>query len=550
MTKNSRLKAFFGYLVLTAISSVIIFSGGNSVSLLPPVIAIGLAFVTRQVLLSLFCGVWCGAVISLSKEGVSFFSAFFSGFFRAADSYAVKGMMEESHIMIILFSLMIGGMIGIITASGGMQGIVNKFAKKADSGPKSQLLAWGSGLIIFFDDYANTLIVGNSVRPLTDKYKVSREKLSFIIDSTTAPVASVAILSTWIGYEIGLIGDALKATGVELDPYMVFIYSLPYRFYALVLLIFIPFYIFMKRDFGPMLKAEQRCKNSENSEESCNDYVDFHVLKTPPIEKCKWYSAAIPIVVLIVFTFGGIFISGYYSFEGEEWTLREIIGGSDPFKVLIWGSLTASVVAGATMILSGTGNLTDSVSAWIEGVKSMVTAMIILVLAWALSTVVTELKTAEYIMFLLSDTLPYWILPGLVFLTASVTSFATGTSWGTMALLFPTALPLAVPLAVSSGISPEQVHTYIYCVTGAILTGAIFGDHCSPISDTTIMASMSCRVSHIEHVRTHMPYALTIGAISFFIGYLPAGFMINPFFLLIPQLIAVYLVFRYIGKKV
>ncbi len=546
---NFSFKNSAGYILILITSVIIAVSGDNSVSLLPPFIAIGLAFVTKQVLVSLFCGIWCGAVISLINNGISPLNAFFSGFFKVADTYAVKGMMDESHIMIILFSLMIGGMIGIVTASGGMQGIVGKFAKKADSGPKSQLLAWASGLIIFFDDYANTLIVGNSVRPLTDKYKVSREKLSFIIDSTAAPVASVAILSTWIGYEIGLIGDAIKTTGVELDPYMVFLYSLPYRFYALVLLIFIPCYIFMKRDFGPMLKAEKRSLNNENSDESYSDTTDFPVLKAPPEEKCKWYSAAVPIIVLILMTFGGIFFSGYSAFEGDSLSLHQIIGEADPFKVLIWGSLVASIVAGTMMIVSGTGNLTEVVSAWIEGVKSMVTAMIILVLAWALSSVVTELKTAEYILFLLSGTLPYWILPGLVFLTASVTSFATGTSWGTMALLFPTALPLAVPLAVSGGIPPEQIHSYIYCVTGAILTGAIFGDHCSPISDTTIMASMSCRVSHIEHVRTQMPYALTIGAISFFAGYLPAGFMINPFLLLIPQLIAAYLIFRYFGKK-
>ncbi|HDT11174.1 MAG TPA: Na+/H+ antiporter NhaC family protein, partial [bacterium] len=537
-------------LILGLITLFISIMGNNAVSLLPPVIAIGLAFVTKQVLISLFCGVWCGAVISLIRDNVSPAGAVVSGFFRVADNYAVKGMTDESHIMIILFSLMIGGMIGIITASGGMHGIVNQFSKKTDTGVKAQILAWASGLIIFFDDYANTLIVGNSIRPLTDKYKVSREKLSFIIDSTTAPVASVAILSTWIGYEIGLIGDALKATGVDLDPYSVFIYSLPYRFYALLLLGFIPVYILLKRDFGPMLKAEKRSQKSSGVEENYSDNTDFSVFKIPPENKCKWYTAAIPVIVLIIMTFGGVFLSGYLSFEGENWSLREIIGASDPFKVLIWGSLSASVVAGIAMILSGTGNLTEVVSAWIEGVKSMVTAMIILVLAWALSSVVIELKTAEYILFLLSDTLPYRILPGLVFLTASVTSFATGTSWGTMALLFPTTIPLAIPLALAGGVQAGEIHSYIYCVTGAILTGAIFGDHCSPISDTTIMASMSCRVSHIEHVRTQMPYAIVIGAISFFIGYLPAGFMINPFILLIPQFAGTYLIFRYIGKKV
>jgi Na+/H+ antiporter NhaC len=198
------------------------------------------------------------------------------------------------------------------------------------------------------------------------------------------------------------------------------------------------------------------------------------------------------------------------------------------------------------MILNRTGSVSTAVSSWVEGVKSMVTAMIILVLAWALSTVITELKTAEYISFLLSGTLPVWSLPALVFVTASVASFATGTSWGTMALLFPTALPLAITMAQNASINLE---TFIFSVTGAILTGAIFGDHCSPISDTTIMSSMSCRVSHIEHVRTQLPYAFAIGLVSLFFGYLPAGFSVNPFILIIVQLAVIVLVFRYFGKK-
>ena len=541
-SKSLTLKFIF----FALICSVFIFTGGNSLSLLPPVLAIGLAFLTKQVLISLFCGIWSGAVIVLHNKGASVISSVFKGFFTAADTYAVKGLNDESHIMIVMFSLLIGGMVGIITASGGMHGIVSVLSKKTNTKEKSLIVTWASGLFIFFDDYANTLIVGNAMRPLTDKYKVSREKLSFIIDSTTAPVASIAVLSTWIGYEVGLIGEALKNSSLKLDPYWVFIHSLPYRFYALLLLIFIPIYIFLKRDFGPMLDAEKQSQKGERKDDTQGD-TSLEGFNIPDISKCKWYSAAIPIAVLIIATFTGIIVSGYANSKVSDPAIREIIGGSDSFKVLIWSSMIASLTAAATMIISGTGNISSAVSAWLAGVRSMVTAVVILVLAWGLSAVVAELKTAEFLAIVLSDTIPIWLFPTIVFVTASVVSFATGTSWGTMALLFPTALPLAITMiGTTSGVS----ETFVFSITGAILTGAIFGDHCSPVSDTTIMASMSCKVNHIDHVRTQMPYALTFGIISILFGYLPAGFFVNPFLLMIPQIAIAFLIFRYFGKKV
>lgn len=536
--------AFRSFLFLLICSTFFI-SGEKSLSLLPPILAIGLAFLTKQVLISLFCGIWSGAVIVLYNKGNSVILSFFKGFFKAADTYAVKGLNDESHIMIVLFSLLIGGMVGIITASGGMHGVVNALSKRTSTKERSLIFSWASGLFIFFDDYANTLIVGNSMRPLTDKYKVSREKLSFIIDSTTAPVASIAILSTWIGYEVGLIGEALKTSNMELDAYWVFIQSLPYRFYAILLLIFIPVYIFLKRDFGPMLEAEKKCIKGERCEGVQGDAA-LEGFNIPDISKCKWYSAAIPVAVLIISTFSGIIISGYTNSKIPDPAFREVVGNADSFRVLIWSSMLASITAAATMIISGTGNISLAVSAWIAGMRSMVTAIVILVLAWGLSAVVGELKTAEFLAVVLSDTIPVWLFPTIVFITASAVSFATGTSWGTMALLFPTALPLAVSMSGSAA----DAQTFVFSVTGAILTGAIFGDHCSPVSDTTIMASMSCKVNHIDHVRTQMPYALTFGIISILLGYLPAGFFINPFLLIIPQIAAAFLIFRYFGKKV
>ncbi len=520
---------------------------------LPPLVAIGLAFLTREVLISLFSGIWIGAVISIGFNSPSgFFSSAGKAFFKTIDTYVVKGLADSDHVMIIVFSLTIGGMVGIVSRSGGMKGIVNSLAKRTNTPAKAQLLTWLMGLFIFFDDYANTIIVGNSMRPLTDKLKISREKLSFIIDSTSAPVASVSLLSTWIGYELGLIGDSFKQIGLDTDPYMAFIYSLPYRFYAFLLLFIMPFIIFMRRDFGPMYDAEKRVIKTGricDHEGEATTGSELAKLRMPPDEKCRWYNAAIPILLMILSTFIGIYVSGLANSSDPNAPFKDIISGANSFEVLIWGSLIATSAAVILTVSQRIISLEETMGAWIEGVKSMVTAIIILSLAWGLSSVTKELKTAQYISSVFSSSLHIGFLPVLVFIVASITSFATGTSWGAMAILFPTALPLAHAIGTAQGLPAEIVTEIIYAVIGSILTGAIFGDHCSPISDTTIMSSMSSGVNHMDHVRTQLPYALVFGVISTLMGYLPIGFGLNPFLSMLLQLAAAVTVIRYLGKK-
>ena len=285
--------------------------------LLPPIAAIGLALLTHEVIFSLFCGIWVGAVISIGFSGFyTFFESIFIGFFKTADTYIVGSLNDSSHLQIILFTLFIGGLVGVIARSGGLIGIVNKFSKHTNSALKAQLTTWVLGIMIFFDDYANALIVGNTMRPITDKLKISREKLSYIIDSTAAPVSSMALLSTWIGYEVGLIGDVLKNSVYNVDPYMAFIYSLPYRFYAILLLIGIPIFIIMRRDFSSMYEAEKRA--ALTGDVVAEDAIPFageeiSKLKTPPLNKCHWYNAVLPILVLIIGTLVGFYITGMNS---------------------------------------------------------------------------------------------------------------------------------------------------------------------------------------------------------------------------------------------
>ena len=527
--------------------------GGEARALLPPILAIGLALFTREVLTSLFCGLWSGAALIALKSGSGHAMSLVGGFFSAADTYLIDGLYDKSHLMIIVFSLAIGGMVGVVTRSGGMQGLLQSLSRRAKTRKQAQLVAWGMGLLVFFDDYANTLIVGNAVRPLTDRLRVSREKLSFIVDSTSAPVASIAVLSTWIGYELGLIGEAFGQVGIAMDPYMAFLYSLPYRFYALLLLIAIPIMIYLGRDRGAMYRAEQRAIATGQTappSDIAQSGEELAAMKTPPENQCRWYNAVVPIGVLMLTTVAGIVYSGMTALKAEDsasW--RTVLAGADSFAVLMWAALLGSATAIVMMVIQRLETMAGAMNAWLAGVKSMMTAVVILALAWGLSAVTKELGTATYVCSMLSDSLPAGLLPVLVFIIAGFTSFATGTSWGTMAILFPIAVPLAHALAAGQGMDTAASMPLLYGTIGAVLTGAIWGDHCSPISDTTIMASMASQVDHMAHVTTQLPYAATFGLIAAVAGYLPGGFGVNPWLLLAVQVVIVAVMVRFLGKK-
>ena len=546
-------KQRWGLLAFLAAMAALWIFGGEARVLLPPVLAIGLALFTREVLSSLFAGLWSGAALIALRDGSGHGMSIVGGFFSAADTYLINGLNDPSHLMIVVFSLAIGGMVGVVTRSGGMQGLLIALARRAKTRTQAQMVTWFMGLLVFFDDYANTLIVGNAVRPLTDRLRVSREKLSFIVDSTSAPVASIAILSTWIGYELGLIGEAFGQVGITTDPYMAFLYSLPYRFYALLLLIVIPVMIRMGRDYGPMLRAETRALNTGQvapDTDVAQSGEEIAAMKTPPQQQCRWYNAVVPIGVLMLTTIIGIVYSGVSALkDGDVLSVQSVLAGADSFSVLMWAALLGSTVAIALIVVQRIETMAGAMNAWLAGVKSMITAVVILALAWGLSAVTKELGTAAWVCSVLSDSLPAGLLPVLVFIIAGFTSFATGTSWGTMAILFPIAVPLAHAMATAQGIDTAGAMPLMYGTIGAVLTGAIWGDHCSPISDTTIMASMASQVDHMAHVTTQLPYAAAFGLIAAAAGYLPGGFGWNPWLLLAVQVTCAVLLLRYMGKK-
>lgn len=509
-------------------------------SLFPPLIAIILAFVSKQVILSLLVGIFVGA--TMLNGGNIFF-----GFLRTLDEFIVGSVADSWHAGILIFTLTIGGMIGVVSKMGGTQAIAEALAKKAKSARSAQLVTALMGVLVFFDDYANTLIVGPTMRPLTDKMKISREKLSYIVDSTAAPVAGMAFISTWIGYELGLINDAFDSLGIKASAYEIFIKSIPYRFYGLFALVMVFLVSYMLRDFGPMYKAEKRARlTGKVLADSATPMASFDTDSKPLKEdlKLKISNALIPILALVIIGFVGLWYSG--GGTEQPFTLlgiRTAFGDADASVALIWASVVASAVAIIMAISQKILTLGEAFESWVDGAKSLVITAIILTLAWSLGTVTEGVGAANYLVSIVTGTLPSALLPTLVFLIACVVAFATGTSWGTMAIMIPLAIPLA------NAFTQGSVGGLLLSTLGACLTGSVFGDHCSPISDTTIMSSMASSADHIDHIKTQIPYAVATAAVAILFGYIPAGLGINPIFSIILGVAALWAILKFYGKS-
>jgi Na+/H+ antiporter NhaC len=494
------------------------------ISILPPVLAIFLALALRQVIPALFAGIWVGAwaINGFSLSGLWF------GLLDTFQVHILNAFSDPDRGAVILFSLMIGGTVGIISRNGGMQGIVNRIVVWADSARHACLATASMGLAVFFDDYANTLVVGNTMRPVTDSMKVSRAKLAYIVDSTAAPVACIALVTTWIGYEVGLIGEAIAyLPDLDAEAYLLFLSTIPYSFYPLLTILFVFLVASSGKDFGPMLRAERQALLMDD--ESTGHLDNSMAADCEPIEAIEGkpqraINAALPIFVLVFGVMASLYVTGKAGVEGSDPGLRDIIGAADSYKSLMWGSLLGAFTAFTLTLAQRIMSLEEVVNSWYQGMRAMIYAMIILVLAWALGGVTEQLETANFLVSVLGDTLPVELVPALVFLLAAGTAFATGSSWGSMGILVPLIIPLTWAVMKASGqAGPEDMHI-LYSAIASVLAGSVWGDHCSPISDTTILSSMASGCDHIEHVRTQIPYALLVGAVAMGTGSIPVAY--------------------------
>jgi Na+/H+ antiporter NhaC len=494
-------------------------------AILPALVAIVVALALRQVIAALFLGIWLGAALVYgSIAGIWF------GLLDVVTDYALNAFTDSGHGAIILFTLMVGGMVGIISKNGGTAGIVKAVTGWARTPRHGQLATGLLGVAIFFDDYANTLIVGNTMRPITDRLRISREKLSYLVDSTAAPVATIGLVTTWIGFQLGVIEGALQQVeGFNETPYSIFLSALPYYFYPFLTLLFLFMVAWFGRDFGPMLRAERRtratgqvARSGAHTGESPAEAAEREPKPGKPV---RALNALLPLIVLVVATFVGIYITGAKDAEPGA-SLRDIIGDGDSYQAMMWASLLAVLVAGVLSLVQGILTLGETVDAWFAGVRSMLLAVIILVLAWSLANVNEVLHAGDYLVSILGERLPPPLIPALVFVLSALTAFATGSSWGVMGIVMPLVVPLTWAVMAANGIAGDPAHMHIfYSAIAAVLAGAVWGDHCSPISDTTILSSLATECDHIDHVRTQLPYALVVGLVGLFAGILLVAYI-------------------------
>ena len=442
---------------------------------------------------------------------------------------------------VLLFTVTLIGMVRVVALAGGTQGIAQALARRAEGARSARLATFAMGLAVFFDDYANSMVVGTTMRPVAERFRVSREKIAYIVDSTAAPVAGVALISTWIGYEVGLFGEAMTAAGTAVSGYELFLRALPSRFYCLFTLLFVAASILMRRDFGPLLHAELRARRvhpmadnpAAKGGEQLQELSSHHGVIP------HWASAVVPVAAVIVGVIAGMHHDSWQAAAVEEarrrlsfwsreyWTI--VFSAAEGAKVMFLASLAGTALA-FTIALTRRNvdgqrpiGLMVALRSWAggrSGAKHMLTVLVILTLAWAIKEACQAVGTSSYLVAAVGSEIPPTVLPLLVFLLASLVAFAIGTSWTTMAILVPTMVPIAHEL----GGMPIAV-----LVAAAVLDGAIFGDHCSPISDTTVLASAATACGHLDHVRTQIPYALCTMVMAATVGYLGTALWYSPY---------------------
>ncbi len=581
-------------------------------SIMPPLIAIILALIFREVVTSLFLGVVSGAFIINGMRLDSLYW-FFVSILESLSNFIVNTLTDGGHISVIVFSILIGGMVALISRNGGMAGVVQSLSSYARSARSSQFITWLLGVAIFFDDYANTLIVGNTMRSVTDKYRISREKLAYIVDSTAAPVSAVAFITTWIGAELGYIDSGiqfLEGFDTSMSAYSIFLASLKYSFYPILTLAFILIIIFLKKDYGPMLKAEIRARTTgqvSKKREKGTTEIDLEDLDPVEGAPLRWYNAVIPVLTVILMTLFGLADTGmnssysglvdsgvelkssswsetwsnlqYFSLTEAELAAHQagntsapmyvaaqekladvsfgrklgiLTGNSDSYVALLWASLSGVLMALFLTLIGRIMDLEDSINTMLAGFKTMLPALIILALAWALADITGAIHTKDFLTSALTGKINPYLLPVIIFVLSALIAFSTGSSWSTMAILYPIAIPATWEISLAAGVDPAIAMELLLNVIAVVLAASVLGDHCSPISDTTILSSLASNCNHIDHVRTQLPYALTVGVFSLICGgvstLLGGGWLIS-FILILISLAAMFGIVNFVGKR-
>lgn len=491
---------------------------GTFWALIPPIVAIALALITKEVYSSLFIGIVVGGL---------FWSGFnFTGTFEHVIVDGLIGSLADSYnVGILIFLVILGAVVALMNKSGGSAAFGTWAQEHIKSRVGTELATLVLGVLIFIDDYFNCLTVGSVMRPVTDKHNVSRAKLAYIIDSTAAPICIIAPISSWAAAVTGFVPGA--------DGFQIFIQAIPYNFYALVTLLMVFLIIVMKVDFGPMRKHEINAINGDLHSTANSVYEEAEMIQGN--ENGRGFDLVIPVLILVIScALGMLYTGGFFSGTG----FVEAFSGSDASVGLSVGSTFALIIIIIYYIARRTITFKSCMESIPEGFKAMVPAILILTFAWTLKSMTDSLGAAEYVAGMMASSASGLanFLPAIIFLVACLLGFATGTSWGTFGIL----IPIVVALFTHD-------HTMMIMSISACMAGAVCGDHCSPISDTTIMSSAGAQCDHINHVNTQIPYAATAAAVSF-VGYIITGFVKN-IWICLPITLALMVVVMFVIKK-
>ena len=471
-------------------------------SIVPPVLALCLAIVTRKVILSLSIGIIIGALMLADFNIKDTLTYLFNNVSSLV--YSSEDGLNFDTINIILFLLLLGILTALLTVSGSNRAFAEWAQKRIKDRRSAKLMAASLVFVTFIDDYFHSLAVGAIARPVTDKFKVSRAKLAYILDSTAAPMCVLMPVSSWGAYIITLISGLLATYAMtEYSPIGAFMAMSAMNFYAIFSIIMVFFVAYFSFDLGSMARHERLAQEHQEKEE---------------IDACadgRVRNLILPIVTLILATVAMMLYTGGQALaaDGKAFSILGAFENTTVGISLVFGGVLAVLMVTLCILLDRQVSIKEYVQSWIVGVKSMSGAILILFFAWTINNVVGDIKTGTYLSGLVSDSLPVAILPALLFILGAVMAFSTGTSWGTFGIM----LPIAAAIAAHS--APELM---LPCLS-AVMAGAVCGDHCSPVSDTTILSSTGAKCNHMDHVTTQLPYALTVAGATI-IGYLVVGF--------------------------
>lgn len=485
---------------------------GSMWSLLPPIIAIGLALITKEVYSSLFAGIVAGAAIAAISYGTGF---------EGAMNYVVQdglisNIANSYNVGILIFLVVLGAIVVLMNKAGGSRAYGEWASKHIKTRVGASLSTFLLGVLIFVDDYFNCLTVGSVMRPVTDKHQISRSKLAYLIDATAAPVCIIAPISSWAAAVSGTVQDV---NGIQL-----FISTIPYNLYAILTLLMVIFIAVSNVDYGPMRTHEINAIHGDLFTSRNSVYAEDD---KPSTAKGKVIDLILPVIVLIVACVIGMLYTGGL-FKGEN--IIDAFANCDASVGLSLGSIGALIIIMVYFLLRRVLNFNECMESLVAGFKQMVPAILILVFAWTLKSITNNLGAAAFVKSIVENaTAVQTLLPLLLFLVALGLSFATGTSWGTFGILIPIVTGVFGDQLVNA--STNGIPSMVIICISACLAGAVCGDHCSPISDTTIMASTGAQCDHVNHVSTQLPYAMTVAGVSA-VGYLLAGFVQNVFVVL------------------